>query len=71
VSDQFRELPKAKTVVVTFPINEEGASEKLLRGYGEVHGFEEEVMWVQLGSTGVWQVRTLSSSSDSFGRCQS
>ncbi|GAA5899953.1 uncharacterized protein JCM6883_006046 [Sporobolomyces salmoneus] len=54
--EQYRGLPRAKTVVVTFPIKGEGGSQGLVRGYERAKGIEngEEVRWIQLGSTGIW-----------------
>lgn len=53
--EQFEGLPRAETVVVVFPIRAVGASRRLVEGYEKVHG---RVKWVQLGSTGIWDVST-------------
>lgn len=50
---QFAALPRAETVVVTFPIRGVGGSRTLVEGYEKAHG---EVKWIQLGSTGIWDV---------------
>lgn len=45
-------VPKAKTIVLTFPTTEEGLVTKFVQGYEKVHG--EGARWIQLGSTGAW-----------------
>lgn len=52
--EQFAALPRAKTVVVVFPIRGEGGSRRLVQGYEEAVG--QRVRWVQLGSSGIYQV---------------
>ncbi|KAJ2928699.1 hypothetical protein H1R20_g8407, partial [Candolleomyces eurysporus] len=49
-------LPDAKTVVITFPIKQKGASERFVRRYIKTRKVvkPENVGFVQLGSTGVW-----------------
>ncbi|KAK4694282.1 hypothetical protein P7C70_g8763, partial [Phenoliferia sp. Uapishka_3] len=49
--EQFEGLPKAKTVVVVFPIKGEGGSRTLVEGYEGVNG---AARWIQLGSSGIW-----------------
>ncbi|KAI5474403.1 hypothetical protein MNV49_003371 [Pseudohyphozyma bogoriensis] len=49
--DQYEKLPKAKTVVITFPIRGEGGSKAIVEGYEGMHG---KVRWIQLGSSGIW-----------------
>lgn len=56
-SKQFEELPRAKTVVITFPIKEVGGSTAMVEGYEGVNG---ETRWVQLGSSGIWDVSPFS-----------
>ncbi|GAA5881793.1 hypothetical protein JCM16303_006457 [Sporobolomyces ruberrimus] len=55
---QYDVLPRAKTVLITFPIKGEGGSKGLVKGYerskGVKEGEEEEIRWIQLGSTGIW-----------------
>ncbi|GAA5937223.1 hypothetical protein JCM3775_001583 [Rhodotorula graminis] len=50
--DQYAALPRAKTVVVVFPLRGEGYSTRLVRGYEESVG--QRVRWIQLGSTGIF-----------------
>ncbi|GAA5903938.1 hypothetical protein JCM8208_001733 [Rhodotorula glutinis] len=50
--DQYASLPRAKTVVVVFPLKGEGYSARLVRGYEESVG--QRVRWIQLGSTGIF-----------------
>ncbi|GAA5921104.1 hypothetical protein JCM1841_002417 [Sporobolomyces salmonicolor] len=49
---QYETLPRAKTVVVVFPIKGEGGSRRLVEGYEEAVG--GRVRWIQLGSTGIF-----------------
>lgn len=51
--EQFEELPKAKTVVIVFPIRNLGGSKLLVEGYESLNG---KVKWIQLGSTGIYDV---------------
>lgn len=51
---QYYALPRAKTVLIVFPIKGAGASKRLLQGYEAVHG--STVRWIQLGSTGIYDV---------------
>lgn len=53
---QFAALPGAKTVLITFPIYAKGASERLVRLYQGTHQ-DEKPGFIQLGSTGIWDVR--------------
>ncbi|BGO95093.1 hypothetical protein NBRC10512_006376 [Rhodotorula toruloides] len=50
--DQFEGLPKARAVLVTFPIRGEGGSRRLVQGYEEHAG--SRARWIQLGSSGIW-----------------
>lgn len=55
----FKTLPHAKTVLIVFPIKVEGGSTKLVRLYEETHeGAKGKTGFIQLGSTGIWDVRT-------------
>ena len=54
--EPFRALPNARTVLVVFPIYERGGSGRLVRLYGETHREGEGAVFVQLGSTGIWDV---------------
>lgn len=51
---QYQALPRAKTVLIVFPIKGKGASERMLKGYQSIHG--DQVKWIQLGSTGIYDV---------------
>lgn len=51
--EQYEALPRAKTVLIVFPIKGEGGSRRMVEGYEGVHG---GVRWVQLGSTGIFDV---------------
>lgn len=52
---QFTTLPSATTVLITFPINAKGASEKLVKLYKDTHQGHKPA-FIQLGSTGIWGV---------------
>lgn len=56
---QFDKLPLAKNVLITFPLNGEGQSKTLVYGYN--NSWKNQipdggVHYIQLGSTGVWQI---------------
>lgn len=61
--EPFRGLPKAQTVLITFPIKIKGGSERLVRLYEETHKEDEGIQtrYIQLGSTGIWDVSMLQS----------
>ncbi|BGP27238.1 hypothetical protein Rt10032_c12g4739 [Rhodotorula toruloides] len=50
--EQFEGLPRARAVLVTFPIRGEGGSRRLAQGYEEHAG--SRTRWIQLGSSGIW-----------------
>lgn len=52
----YDSLPAAKTVLITFPIKGEGGSRNLVEGYEKSKG-GKRARWIQLGSTGIWDVR--------------
>ena len=52
----FSQLPDARTVLVTFPLYKPGESGRLLRLWKETHA-RTRALVVQLGSTGIWDVR--------------
>lgn len=64
----YRALPKAHTVLVTFPLVGEGQSRKLVEAYRRLHGDQASASgkgngkdadgthFIQLGSTGIWNV---------------
>lgn len=56
--EQFAALPRAKTVLVVFPIKGPGGSARLVQGYEEAIG--ARARWIQLGSTGIFDVSRLS-----------
>lgn len=54
---QFAALPKAQNVLITFPLTGTGQSSGLVHGYEKTHGRSRgEVHFIQLGSTGIWQI---------------
>lgn len=53
---QYDSLPAAKTVLITFPIKGQGGSRNLVEGYEKSKG-SNRARWIQLGSTGIWDVR--------------
>lgn len=57
-SDDFRKLPNAKAIVIIFPIYDSGGSKKLVDWYRQSHPSlqADEIRWIQLGSTGIWDV---------------
>ena len=52
---QFSSLPLAQNVLITFPLNDKGQSSKLVSGYQSAHK-GKEIHFIQLGSTGIWQI---------------
>ena len=57
--EAFKVLPDAKTVLITFPIRTNGAPKKLVGFWKEVHQ-NTKASFVQLGSSGIWNVRSFS-----------
>ncbi|KAF8517741.1 hypothetical protein BU17DRAFT_49473 [Hysterangium stoloniferum] len=51
--DDFRILPEARTVLITFPIRWTGGSKSLVEFYKETHP-DADVRFIQLGSTGIF-----------------
>ena len=51
---QYAKLPRARTVLITFPITAAGASARLLSSYRAAH--DGEGRFVQLGTTSIWGV---------------
>jgi hypothetical protein len=49
----FGLLPRARHVLITFPLNGKGQSALLTRAYAETHG-GGAFRFIQLGSTGIW-----------------
>lgn len=54
-ASQFSRLPLAKKVLITFPLTGEGQSKLLVEGYRKVWK-GKEARFMQLGSTGIWQI---------------
>lgn len=52
----FQSLPHAKTVLITFPIKVAGASTRLVKLYQQTHVEGPQAAFIQLGSTGIWDV---------------
>lgn len=59
--EPYAALPPARTVLITFPIRVADASARLVRLYTSTHLVEDDGLktkFIQLGSTGVWDVST-------------
>jgi len=62
----FEVLPTASTVLITFPIEQKGASERLVRLYTESRRRRQQGLghtqerFIQLGATSVWDVSYVS-----------
>lgn len=61
--EPYHALPKARVVLITFPIIVKGASERLIRLYTQTHSLDgsnskddAETKFIQLGTTGMWDV---------------
>ncbi|KAF8150189.1 hypothetical protein B0H34DRAFT_785335 [Crassisporium funariophilum] len=53
----FKALPSASTVLITFPIDKKGGSERLVRLYSESRAGQEKgvaAQFIQLGATSLW-----------------
>ncbi|KAI1329236.1 hypothetical protein F5Y16DRAFT_367105 [Xylariaceae sp. FL0255] len=58
---QFRELPPAKTVLITFPLKGEGQSARLVKMYAATHSNSSSTgrpHYIQLGVTSIWTAST-------------
>jgi len=54
---RFAQLPRAKHILITFPLTGPGQSAKLVGSYEKAHGLRRgDVRYTQLGSTGIWQI---------------
>jgi hypothetical protein len=53
-AEPYKVLPKATTVLITFPLKGHGQSKAITGLYRSVHGPENH--WIQLGSTGIYSV---------------
>lgn len=51
-AEPYKTLPRAKTVLVTFPLTEKGPSKTITGLYRSVHGSKNH--WIQLGQTGIF-----------------
>ncbi|KIV77586.1 hypothetical protein PV11_09375 [Exophiala sideris] len=51
--EAYKALPKAKYVLVTFPLKGKGPSASLVECYNQTHS-QEATKWIQLGSTGIY-----------------
>jgi len=63
--EPYQVLPDALTVLITFPIEKAGASARLVRLYQSSGSNQERshaTRFIQLGTTGIWDVSTLSNS---------
>ncbi len=59
--EPYSVLPTARTIVITFPITEQGASRRFAMLYAETHGQigksgQERTRFIQLGTTSIWDV---------------
>ncbi|KAF2817986.1 uncharacterized protein BDZ99DRAFT_457552 [Mytilinidion resinicola] len=52
----YERLPKAKVVLVTFPLVGTGQSKHLVGLYESIHG--KEAKWIQLGATSIWNEKS-------------
>lgn len=59
-SKPYEVLPDARTVLVTFPIKNAGASQRLVRNYQSSRTVNKntdlQVRFIQLGATNIWDV---------------
>jgi len=59
--EPYSVLPDAQTILITFPIDKQGASERLVKLYSWSRGQESsisdtKVRYIQLGTTSIWDV---------------
>ena len=58
--EPYKTLPNAATLLITFPIQTTGASERLVKLYAASRGkgdsLNTSTRFIQLGSTGIWDV---------------
>lgn len=53
----YTALPDARTVLITFPIDKPGASQRLVQLYNQTRVIQEsEPRFIQLGTTSIWDV---------------
>ncbi|KAH8801751.1 hypothetical protein F5884DRAFT_526581 [Xylogone sp. PMI_703] len=63
-NSQYAALPKAKSILITFPLTGKGQSTHLVTSYIDTHstdahhddGANHHFQFIQLGSTGIWQI---------------
>jgi hypothetical protein len=54
--EQYRVLPTAKTLLITFPIRGKEAMKFFLKSYKETHEKNEDYQVILLGSSGIWTI---------------
>jgi hypothetical protein len=67
----FKLLPSAATILITFPLKGEGQSKKLVEFYNRVHPTESHdasAHWIQLGSTGIFKASHWNNSSSPYDK---
>ncbi|KAI9711873.1 MAG: hypothetical protein M1820_002018 [Bogoriella megaspora] len=53
----FKTLPQARVVLITFPLKSAGSSKLLIDSYNTTHdAHKHNHRFIQLGSTGIWQI---------------
>lgn len=58
--EPYKLLPDAQTVLITFPIETKGASQRLVELYKASRGRTDvNTAFIQLGTTGVWDVSSI------------
>jgi hypothetical protein len=55
-ADQYRALPKAKTLLITFPLKGKQQSLHLRDSYIQTHDGKNGYQFIQLGSTGIFSI---------------
>ncbi|KAH9825438.1 hypothetical protein Tdes44962_MAKER10193, partial [Teratosphaeria destructans] len=53
---QFAALPLAKNILITFPLTTPHQTHLLVSGYRAAHPGKHDPRFIQLGSTGIWQI---------------
>lgn len=64
----YKNLPSAKTVLITFPLKGVGQSQRLVELYNKVHPTKsgDEPRWIQLGSTGIFKAKHWNTNSSPY-----
>lgn len=52
---QYKQLPTAQTVLITFPLKGRGQAPRLIAKYRETHSGSVQTQFIQLGSTGMYK----------------